>query len=73
MTTLTLPFPSGRGAGTRRFSILRFFHEFAEGVREGVELAKRYDTLNSKTDSELASLGLRREDVPQAVLAGRGR
>ncbi len=73
MTALTLPFPSGRGAGTRRFSILRFFSEFAQGLREGIELAKRYDTLNSKTDSELARLGLRREDIPQAVLAGRAR
>ncbi len=73
MTALTLPFPSGRGAGTRRFSILRFFSEFAQGLREGIELAKLYDTLNSKTDSELARLGLRREDIPQAVLAGRAR
>jgi hypothetical protein len=73
MTTLALPFPSGRGAGTRRFSILRFFHDCADGLREGIALAKRYDTLSSMTDSELARLGLRREDIPQATLAGRIR
>ena len=73
MTALTLPFPSGRGAGTKRFSLLRFFHEFAEGLREGVALANRYETLSGMTDSELARLGLRREDIPQAVIAGRVR
>jgi hypothetical protein len=73
MNTLALPFPSGRGTGTRRFSILRFFNDFADGLREGIELAKRYDTLNSKTDSELARMGLRREDIPQVVVSGRVR
>ncbi len=71
MNTLTLPLPSGRGTGARRHGILGFFNDFADGLREGIELAKRYDTLNSKTDSELARLGLRREDIPQAVVAGR--
>ena len=73
MNTLALPFPSGRGAGTRRFSILRFLNDCADGLREGIELAKRYDTLSSKTDSEFARMGLRREDIPQAVVAGRVR
>ena len=73
MNTLTLPFPSGRGAGTRRFSILRFFNDCADGLREGLELARRYDTLTAMSDAELARIGLRREDIPQAALAGRGR
>jgi len=73
MTTLTLPFPSGRGARTRRFSILRFLNDFADGMREGIELARRYDTLSALSDSELGRIGLRREDIPQAVLAGRSR
>ena len=73
MTTLTLPFPSGRGTPARRFAILGFFNDLADGVREGLELAHRYDTLASMSDSELARRGLRREDVPQAALAGRGR
>jgi hypothetical protein len=73
MTALSLPFPSGRGAGTRRFSLLQFLHEFAAGIREGVALANRYETLSNMTDSELAHLGLRREDIPQATVAGRIR
>ena len=71
MTTLTLPFPSGRGTGTRRFSILRFFSDFADGLRDGLELARRYDTLTAMSDTELARIGLRREDIPQATLRGR--
>ncbi len=73
MTTLTLPFPSGRGAAPRRSGVLRLLNRFADGLREGIELAKRFDTLNSKTDPELARMGLRREDIPQAVLAGKVR
>ena len=71
MTTLTLPFPSGRGAGTRRFSILRFLSDCADGIRHGIELANRYDTLAAMSDAELARIGLRREDIPQATLRGR--
>jgi uncharacterized protein YjiS (DUF1127 family) len=70
MTTLTLPFPSGRGADTKRFSILRFLNAFADGMRHGIELARRYDTLTAMSDSELARIGLRREDIPQATLRG---
>ena len=71
MTTLTVPFPSGRGTDTRRFSILRFLNAFADGMQHGLELARRYDTLTTMSDSELARLGLRREDIPQATLRGR--
>ena len=71
MTTLTLPFPSGRGgAGTKRFSILRFLNDLADGVCHGLELARRYDTLTAMSDSDLARRGLRREDIPQATLRG---
>jgi len=71
MTTLTLPFPSGRPAPARRFSILRFFNDFADGLHEGLKLARRYDTLTAMSDTELARIGLRREDIPQATLRGR--
>jgi hypothetical protein len=71
MTTLTLPFPSGRGAGTRRLGVLKFFSELFEGIREAQELAGRYDTLARKSDSELARLGLKREDIARAVFTGR--
>jgi uncharacterized protein YjiS (DUF1127 family) len=70
MTTLTLPLPSGRGTG-RRFGVLRFLSDFAGGVREGLELARRYDRLTAMSDTDLARLGLRREDIPQATLRGR--
>jgi hypothetical protein len=72
MTTLTMPIPSGRGTGSRRPGILQFLNDFADGLREGLELARRYDTLSSMSDTELARLGLRRKDIPQAALAGRG-
>ena len=71
MTTLTLPLPSGRGTGARRFSVLRFLNDFADGLREGLALARRYDTLTAMSDTELARLGLRRKDIPQAALRGR--
>jgi hypothetical protein len=71
MTTLALPFPSGRH--TRRSGARQYVADFFSGLREGLALAARYDQLSSKSDSELARLGLRREDIPRAVLAGRGR
>ena len=71
MNTLTLPFPSGRG--DRRSGFLHFVTSFVDGIREGLALAARYETLASKSDSELARLGLRREQIPQVALAGRGR
>ena len=69
MGTLTLPFPSGRRTG--RGGILGFLNGLADGIRDGLVLAARYDTLASKSDAELARLGLRREDIPQATLRGR--
>jgi len=68
MTMLTLPLPAARPE--RRNGILRFLNGFAEGVREGVTIAARYDTLAQKTDNELARIGLRREDIPRAALLG---
>ena len=71
MTGLTLPFPSGRPA--RGNGVMRFLSGLAVGVREGIALAARYDSLAQKSDEELARLGLRREDVPRAALLGRRR
>ena len=69
MTVLTFPLPARRPA--RRNGILRFLNNLADVLREGIAVAGRYDTLAQKTDAELAQLGLRREDVPRAALAGR--
>jgi hypothetical protein len=75
MSSLTLPFPSGRG--NRRSNggngLLRFLNSLADGVREGIALAARYDNLSHKSDQELARMGLRRQDVPRAALLGRRR
>ena len=72
MNTLTLPFPSGRG--TRRTGgILRFLSGLADGIRDGLALADRYDRLSRMSDAELARLGLNRVEVPRAALVGRRR
>jgi len=71
MTSLTLPFPSGRGAPEPR--MLRFLNGLADGFREGLEMARRYDDLAHMSTSDLARLGLRRADIPQAVLHWQSR
>ncbi len=73
MTSLTLPFPSGRGRGTERVGLLRFLNGLADGLREGLELARRYDRLTAMSDAELARIGLRRKDIPRATFAGPDR
>jgi hypothetical protein len=72
MTSLTVPFPSGRGNRGSN-GVLRFLNSLADGVREGLALAARYDTLSHKSDKELARMGLRRQDVPRAAVLGRRR
>jgi len=69
MTVLTFPLPARDPAP--RNGILRFLNGLADGMREGIAVAGRYDILAQKTDAELAQLGLRREDVPRAALFGR--
>ena len=71
MTALTFPLPSGRG--TRPVGVMQFLSDLVYGVREGHALAVRYDVLSHKSDAELARIGLRREDVPRAVFAGKKR
>jgi hypothetical protein len=66
MTVLTFPLPAGRPP--RRNGVLHFLNGLADGVREGMATAARYDVLARKTDAELARLGLRREDVPRIAL-----
>ena len=70
MTVLTFPLSARRPA--RRNGILGFLNGLARGVREGIAVAGRYDTLAQKTDAELARIGLRREDVPRAALSDHG-
>jgi len=65
MSTLTLPARRSSGA---------FFHNvgaavanLVAGVRDGHAMARRYETLSRMSNGQLAALGLRREDVPQAA------
>ena len=46
---------------------------FFEGIEEAHQLAQRYKTLSQMTDAQLAARGLKREDIPQAVLDARVR
>jgi hypothetical protein len=41
---------------------------FFDGIDEARQMALRYKTLSQMTDAQLAARGLKREDVPQAVL-----
>jgi hypothetical protein len=40
------------------------------GIREGKEIARRYDALNRLSDAQLASLGLERSTLAQAAVDG---
>jgi hypothetical protein len=42
--------------------------DFFEGVREARLMAHRYQTLSQMTDAQLAARGLKREQIPQAVI-----
>ncbi|HEY7766409.1 MAG TPA: DUF1127 domain-containing protein [Aestuariivirgaceae bacterium] len=41
---------------------------FFEGLDEARLMSQRYKTLSQMTDAQLAARGLRREEIPQAVL-----
>ena len=41
---------------------------FFEGIEEARLMAQRFKTLSQMTDAQLAARGLKREDIPQAVL-----
>ena len=41
---------------------------FFDGIEEAHLMAQRYKRLSQMTDGQLAARGLKREDIPQAVL-----
>ena len=45
--------------------------EFVEGIEEARQLAHRFKSLSQMTDAQLAARGLRRDQIPQAVLDHR--
>ena len=49
----------------------RFFQRitaFLDGIEEARLMAQRFKTLSQMTDAQLAARGIRRENIPQAVL-----
>ena len=54
----------------RRRGVVAYIRNVVAAVREGLELATRYRMLAYLTDHELASIGLKREDIPRVVVSG---
>jgi uncharacterized protein YjiS (DUF1127 family) len=48
--------------------LARSITAFFDGIEEARAMAQRFKTLSQMTDGQLAARGLRREDIPQAVL-----
>ena len=46
---------------------------FFDGIGEARAMAERFKSLSRMTDAQLAQRGLKREDIPQAVLATLSR
>ena len=46
----------------------RYWTEFSNGIEEARAMALRYQTLAALSDPELAARGLKRQDIPRAVL-----
>ncbi len=42
--------------------------DFVEGIDEARLMAHRFKTLSQMTDAQLSARGLRRDEIPQAVL-----
>ena len=58
------------GSAPRLFSrLLGYWTEFLTGIEEARAMALLYQDLAALTDRELAASGLKREDIPRAVLA----
>ena len=47
------------------------FSALLEGIGEARAMAERFKTLSRMSDAQLARHGMKREDIPQAVLASR--
>ena len=49
------------------------FTDLLQGIDDARQLAHRYQVLSQLTDAELAARGIKREDIPQAVLKSQAR
>jgi hypothetical protein len=52
--------------------LARYWNEFSRGIEEARAMALRYQTLSALSDPELAARGLKRQDIPRAVLGISG-
>lgn len=67
MTTLTTTLRSTDG----RFGWFgAIVSQTLAAIRDGRRMLARYDALTRLPDSELARMGIRRQDIPQAVARG---
>ena len=57
------------GASRLEERLLHYGTELLDGIEEARAMALRYRTLAALSDRELAARGLRRVDIPRAVLA----
>ncbi len=72
MTTLAL---NSLIRGTPAF-LQRLGHSFTaffDGIEEARAMAEQFKSLSRMTDGQLAQRGLKRQDIPQAVLGSFGR
>ena len=69
MTAHVVSFQSTRG--TPLLSLFRWISRFVSGICEGATLARRYRMLASKSDAELAEIGLKRAELPRIVVFGK--
>ena len=70
MTTIELNHPTPTGGLIQRIG--HRISDFLDGLAEARILADRYRTLSRLSDAELARRGLKREEIPHAILAGLG-
>ena len=68
MTTLTLPGSTRESHGLR--GLFGFIGDLFAGIRDGHEMATRYERLRVMSDAELATHGLTRDQIPTAAVNG---
>jgi len=68
MTTATLPRITTTADAPSR--LMGLAAAVFEGIKESRDIAHRYDLLSRLTNSELARLGLTRQDIPRAAATG---
>ncbi|MDC7789031.1 hypothetical protein PQJ75_19665 [Rhodoplanes sp. TEM] len=64
---MSITYSAGRSA---RRGVVSFLREVGAAIGEGLEFVSRYKALETKTDGELAALGLTREDLPRVAVQG---